>query len=116
MAYVAKCEYDAFISYAHVDNQPFGGIKWVTTLKANLETRLNTELGGHPPVKIWMDHEIKGNVPLPEQLNGLIDKSATLILVLSPAYLKSDWCNKEWQRFLLPLIRERHAKGRRIFI
>ena len=34
MAYVAGYDYDVFISYAHVDNEPFlpGGKGWVTSL------------------------------------------------------------------------------------
>ncbi len=92
-------EHDFFISYAHVDNErlhdPEHG--WIDLLHGRLETRLEQILGEKP--KIWRDPKLSGNDVFGETLIVELSKAALLVSVLSPRYLKSDWCRRELEEF-----------------
>lgn len=92
-AFVPRCGHDVFVSYAHVDNQR----GWVTTLVKELEVRLGESLGRSRP-SVWMDHQILGNEPL-DQIISRIEKTAALLVICSPGYLRSEWCRKEIREF-----------------
>lgn len=112
MAFVPKRKADLFISYAHADNEPMLSVRWVSQLFNSLEAELNRDLGNRPPVAIWMDQQIDGSAPLTRQLTERIDDTALLLCVVSPAYLKSEWCKLEWQHYL----QQRHRAGSRLFM
>jgi len=111
MAFVPDCDHDVFVSYAHVDNQ--NDLGWVTTLVHHLDTELRQRLGTKD-LQIWIDHRIDGNHPLTPDIMQAIRRSATLLIVMSPSYLASEWCAKERNTFL-NLARDCVAAGR-IFI
>ena len=94
--------YDVFVSYAHYDDQPLPSIMdegWVTTLKINLERMLRQKLGGAHPCEIWMDHELRHGRPITPELLDKVRRSAILLVILSPAYLQSEWCRRELEAF-----------------
>ena len=93
-------EYDIFVSYAHLDNHPVYGMKegWVTQLRNYLTDRLSTKLGRQ--ARVFMDYNLTGNDPLTDQLMQAVKSSATLLMILSPAYLGSQWCARERNAFL----------------
>src|SRR5262249_11743604 len=108
---------DIFVSYAHVDDKTDPGVAegWVTTLIRKVTNRLVQWLGREEPYRLWMDHELAKNVKFTPEILGQLDRSATLLVVLSPAYLASTWCRRESESFLGRL-RERFHDGSRVFV
>ncbi len=108
---------DIFISYAHIDNQPLtsGDEGWITGLHHALEIRLAQLLGEQP--KIWRDPKIQGNDYFDTAIVSQLPRTALLIPVITPRYLKSEWCRKELEEF--SQLSERHGpiagKKSRIF-
>src|SRR5262245_54191299 len=117
MAFVPQYTYDIFVSYAHVDDlpEPVTQEGWVTTLVRGLKKRLAQKLGRNDAFTLWMDHELAGHVPITPEIMHTLQHSATLLLILSPGYLASKWCQQELQTFLHTL-RERAHAGSRVFI
>ena len=110
MAYVSEYEHDIFVSYAHDDDQPtnVSTVGWITTLVKNLEVELNRRVGP-AKVSIWTDHRLAGNVPFDTQLMDAIRKTASLLVFMSPAYLRSAWCKQERESFLRFVSESREA-------
>jgi hypothetical protein len=92
-------EGDAFISYAHMDNVELleGHKGWVTNLHRALEIRVG-QLLGKPP-EIWRDPKLTGNDAFGETLMARLRRVASLISVVSPRYVKSEWARKELGEF-----------------
>lgn len=96
-AFVPGYEYDVFVSYARANNQQ----GWVGEFKSQLEIRLNEKLGRIGLARIFFDTTaIPGNQPLTDTIRDAVTKTATLVIVLSPAYLASDWCRQEREHFI----------------
>ncbi len=102
MAYVAGFENDIFISYAHVDDIPMPGVQdgWVTTLVSCIRTRLSQRLGRSDSFKIWMDYELSHHTKITPQIMDALHKTAIMIIVLSPGYISSEWCQREKNSFM----------------
>jgi len=100
MSFLTDYEDDIFISYAHNDNQAVleGQRGWIDNFHQALEKRLQVYLGAKP--KIWRDPRLQGNDYFADALVDQIPKVAILVSVLSPSYIKSDWCRKEMQAVL----------------
>jgi predicted CoA-binding protein len=92
-------EQDIFISYAHIDNQPLakGLDGWVETLHERLKIIL-TQLAGEE-VAVWRDRKLQGNDVFADTLTGQLSKVRLLVSVLSPRYVKSEWCLRELDEF-----------------
>lgn len=92
-------EDDLFISYAHIDNQPLAeGLKgWVETFHERLRIRLEQLTG--EPARIWRDRKLQGNDIFAETLVARLSKVAVLVVVLSPRYVRSEWCLRELDEF-----------------
>ncbi|MBS1811352.1 MAG: TIR domain-containing protein [Acidobacteria bacterium] len=90
---------DIFISYAHVDNEsPKKGLDgWITRFHHALEVRVAQVRGQRP--KIFRDPKLQGNDVFADVLMDRIQKSGILISILSPRYLKSEWCSRELTEF-----------------
>jgi hypothetical protein len=90
---------DAFISYAHLDNQELveGRKGWVANLHRALEVRVGQLLGKAP--EIWRDPKLSGNDLLEGTLVERVRQVAILIAVISPRYLKSEWTLRELSEF-----------------
>lgn len=102
MAYVPDHLHDIFVSYAHVDDEamPGAGDGWVTTLIGCVKTRLSQLLGRRDAYSLWMDYELAKSVDLSEQIVEALERTATMLVVLSPGYTASEWCRREKDRFL----------------
>jgi TIR domain len=100
-------ENDIFISYAHIDNLPLAeGLKgWVEAFHERLATRLAQLLGDE--VRIWRDLKLQGNDVFADALTSRIENAAVLVSVLSPRYIKSEWCMRELNEFC----KQASAKG-----
>lgn len=92
-------EHDIFISYAHIDNETLaaGQSGWVSLLHERLCKRLRQLLG--EDVNIWRDQKLQGNDEFADTLVIRVSKAGVLLSVLSPRYLKSEWCQKELNHF-----------------
>jgi hypothetical protein len=92
---------DLFLSYAHADDAAYDGMAdgWVTIFFENLRRRLGERGCGW--ATLWKDHEqVLGNAPLAGQLNDTLAQASTLVIVISPSYLTSEWCRREREAFL----------------
>ncbi|HBB96020.1 MAG TPA: hypothetical protein DC054_11580 [Blastocatellia bacterium] len=103
MALDSDHKYDVFISYAHADNQPFSGTVdkpgWVTIFADSLGNFLSRML--NRDASVWIDHsELTGNAPLTPAIIDALRQSATIVVVMSPRYLASKWCDRERDSFL----------------
>ncbi len=90
---------DAFISYAHMDNVELieGRKGWVTNLHRALEIRVGQLLGKTP--EIWRDPKLQGNDAFGETLMEQLRRVASLVSVVSPRYVKSEWARRELAEF-----------------
>lgn len=100
MGLVTAFEYDIFISYAHIDDAPLmtGEEGWVAKFHQSLEVLIRQILGDAP--KIWRDPKLGGNDYFGDELVGALPKTAVLVSIISPRYLKSEWCLRELDTFL----------------
>ncbi|MEO1507364.1 MAG: toll/interleukin-1 receptor domain-containing protein, partial [Cyanobacteria bacterium J06633_23] len=86
---------DLFISYAHIDNQSLIPDQegWISTFHKALAIRLS-QIRGTPP-KIWRDRKLQGNDDFSNAITEALTNSGLLLSILSPRYLKSEWCIRE---------------------
>lgn len=96
---IPNYEDDIFISYTHIDNDKYAKDHqgWVDYMHVRLETRLAQLLGEQPA--IWRDPKLSGNDFFNDTLIVKLQKIAILVAVLSPRYVKSQWCLKELKEF-----------------
>ncbi len=92
---------DVFVSYAHADDEvPIGAEQgWVTTLVGELQKVWRRKLGGSG-AKVWMDHQLAANQGVTEELLDKIGRSRSLLLVMSPGYQQSNWCQRELANYV----------------
>lgn len=90
---------DLFISYSHIDNLPWGAgqHRWVSAFHGELETRLQMLLGRE--VRVWRDEKLNGNDELTDRIASELRRSRAFLSVISPRYLRSDWCIRELRLF-----------------
>jgi hypothetical protein len=110
MSIIPGYKHDVFVSYAHIDNeQATASTGWVGVLVDRLQRELQQRLGSRD-VKIWRDQQLDGNRPLTPAILEAVRASATLLVVMSPAYLNSEWCKRERDTFL-ELVKQRVNDG-----
>lgn len=92
--------YDVFISFAHRDNATLSKEQegWIAMLHRALELRLGELLGETP--KIWRDPKLQGNDNFNQEIVSNLLNAAVLVSVLSPSFVKSEWCRKELREFI----------------
>lgn len=102
MAYVPGCMHDIFVSYAHVDNEIFPDQQkgWVSTLVECLQKKLAQLLGRSDCYSLWIDSALSRHVKFTPQIVSALEQTAVMVVVLSPGYLASEWCNREKKTFL----------------
>jgi hypothetical protein len=88
-----------FISYAHLDDQPLPPREqgWITRFHETLKAMLSMRMGGD--AKIWRDEKLQGNDVFTDEIVAQFKQSAVLVSVLTPRYLKSEWCTREASEF-----------------
>lgn len=109
MAFLPDFECDVFLSYATANNQPIAkdAPGWVTSFRDVLKTMLDEGLDRRGASEVWMDYKLRGNEPFDDQLRKKVARSGVLLVVLSDAYLKSEWCQRELEIFAQSLGGER---------
>ena len=99
MAYLSGFANDIFISYAHRDNELLGSQRgWVDVFSEALGVRLGQLLGERP--RIWRNSKLSGNDIFADETANAISNSAILLCLVSPSYVKSEWCLRELETFL----------------
>src|SRR5262249_27734165 len=93
--------WDVFVSYAHADDEPPTGAAtgWVTTLVGELRKVLRRKLGARE-ARIFTDHHLAANEGVTDALLTAVRASRTLLLLMSPGYQRSNWCQWELGKFL----------------
>jgi hypothetical protein len=107
MALVPGYEQDVFISYAHVDDEPFfdaagpdQSAGWVTRFVRLLKNELAQKVGRLDGFTVWFDsHNLRGNHTLNEEIAARLDRAANFVAILSPSYVASRWCQDEARLF-----------------
>jgi len=91
---------DIFISYAHLDDRPLteGQKGWITKFHRILEVRLGQLLGEEP--QIWRDPKLAGNDVFDRSIAGEFRKARVMVSVMTPRYMKSEWCVRELSGFV----------------
>jgi hypothetical protein len=91
---------DAFISYAHLDNAELavGHTGWVEGLHRALQIRVGQLLGKH--TEIWWDPKLRGNDVFENTLIERLNRVASLISIVSPRYVRSEWGRREIEAFV----------------
>ncbi len=91
--------FDVFISYAHLDDLPIDGSRWITRLQGILAGFLSRPLGRK--ANIWRDVEQLGtDSDFEQEIYRGLRESATLVTVVTQVFLKREWFTKEYQEFL----------------
>ena len=90
---------DIFISYAHIDNEALTEEDkgWISQFHKVLDTRV-AQLTGEKP-RIWRDLKLGGNDMFDQAIEHQFCNARIMISIMSPRYLKSEWCMKELKQF-----------------
>jgi hypothetical protein len=95
---IAKFLSDVYISYAHLDNQPFGDTKgWVDQFVEILRIRLGQLLGREP--EIWFDMRLQDNQYFADELGSRLSATCLFVAIITPRYVNSEWCRGELREF-----------------
>ena len=99
MAYVPGFKHDIFISYAHMDNDPLikGVPGWVDFLEDLLRKTIRGKVGAE--VDIFRDPQLNGFEKFSDQLGQALEESAVMLAIISPRYIKAEWCLWELREF-----------------
>lgn len=91
---------DVFISYAHLDNQSKNeDIEgWISRFHSELDRVLSMRMG--EKVNIWRDDKLQGNDQFSDEIHEQFVSTALMISVVSPRYIKSEWCSREVNAFV----------------
>jgi hypothetical protein len=111
MAIASGFSHDLFVSYAHADDQPVSGCAkgFVSQFVADLMTEVGRKLGA--ALDVWWDHhDLAGNTPVTPEIVRAASAAAGIVVLVSPAYLRSEWCRRERSTFLAAL-RRRAGEG-----
>ena len=90
-----------FLSYARTDNQPVppATCGWVAAFNARLEQRHRAFSG--QKLEIFYDAEsLREGDDWETRIGQALRSSQLLLAFLSPAFLKSEWCRREWEEYL----------------
>ena len=89
--------YDIFISYAHHDNMTHGA--WIAAFQDRLEQDFYGRYGMR--LRVFFDQEAMGaGTVLSLRLQGALREARLFVPILTPAYLASTWCRREFLSFL----------------
>jgi hypothetical protein len=95
-----RSDYDVFISYSHLDNEPLFKDQegWISSFHKAMEVRLGQLLGLKP--SIWHDKVLQGNDKFNDEIVGKLSNTKIFLAVISPCYLQSQWCMRELREFI----------------
>ena len=90
---------DIFISYAHLDDESLDEDQkgWISKFHRVLQVKLSQLLGESPT--IWRDQKLSGSDIYDDKIVNEFKNAQVMISILSPRYVKSEWCNRELNEF-----------------
>jgi hypothetical protein len=98
VAYVSGFDNDVFLSYAHIDNENDGAKeRWVECFGKQLSAKLLKRMG--ETVAVWWDPKLDRSQIFDEVIQKAVKGSAIMVSLVSPAYVKRDYCKQEVQWF-----------------
>jgi hypothetical protein len=105
MSYVPGYDYDFFVSYASVDNDPVPSADrgWVDALISILTSGsgLAGKLGRREAFTWWIDEQsLRGNHEVDKHIPEQVRRSALFLAILSPGYAASEFCQLELDTFI----------------
>ena len=87
---------DVFVSYAHADNSD----GWIDALVSRLDAYAKAVR--LTPLRIFLDRtKIRTMEDWELRIWPTLRSSTVLLPVISPKYLESPWCRREWENFRL---------------
>jgi dsDNA-binding SOS-regulon protein len=101
MAYLKDYKFDIFLSYCHLDNLKVFEEKkgWIENFFNDLTVTLWQSVGTRDVTIWWDEKRLDGNTLFDDSIDDSLKKSAILVCLNSPAYLKSEYCKKELELF-----------------
>ena len=119
MSYVGEpFDYDVFVSYAHAENETGAAMlrDWsklvAGSLRDRLATALNPTVEPGSAVQVFLDDRVlRSGDPLTETLREKVQRSALLLVLMSPLYPKKSWCLDELDWFFTQA--DRDGRGQR---
>ena len=89
--------YDVFISYSHSDDDTHGD--WIQTFVDRLERLYKTITGYH--LNVFFDREdLQTGMVLSAKIEAALKETRLFVPFLTPSYLESKWCRKEFLTFM----------------
>jgi len=88
-----------FISYAHIDNLPLSLEQqgWISRFHQTFSVFLSQRMGCS--AQIWRDQKLQGNDVFSDEIVNQFRETALFISIISPRYVRSEWCKKEISEF-----------------
>jgi hypothetical protein len=88
-----------FISYSHIDNESQSPDQkgWVTRFHSSLGAFVSTRLG--EKAEIWRDDKLGGSDIFAKEILDQFPRTALLLSVVTPRYVRSEWCTREVNAF-----------------
>src|SRR5262245_1204705 len=96
MPAVPGFRHDVFVSYASDDNLPIAGTEagFVSQLVADLKAEIGRKVGR--ALDIWWDQQsLHRNTAVTPEIMAAAGDCASILVIASPAYLRSEWCDRE---------------------
>lgn len=95
-----RFENDIYVSYAHLDHVAIlnDSRGWVDDLCRALQVRVSQLIG--EPIRLWMDWYDLSGTSLADAHRRALSSSATMLCIVSPAYVRSDFCLDEFAEFV----------------
>jgi hypothetical protein len=88
-----------FISYSHIDNESQSPEQkgWVTRFHTSLGAFVSMRLG--EKAEIWRDDKLGGSDIFAKEILDQFPRTALLLSVVTPRYVRSEWCTREVNAF-----------------
>jgi hypothetical protein len=92
-------EHDVLISYPHISNRndSTGQNGWVARFHTDLKSQLDELLGSE--TRVWRDNKMAFGTEFGRAISNRLKKTKVFLCVLSPAYVRSEWCRRELDEF-----------------
>ena len=113
-------EYDVFVSYSHGvqggESETDAPLRdWTLELIRKLETDIRAVDTEFDDLHIWRDEQIDPTIHISDELRGKVKSSGILLIVMSPRYLASTWCQNELEWFRQQ-VQDRERDQGRVFV
>ena len=113
-------EYDVFVSYSHGvqggESETDAPLRdWTLELIRRLETDIRAVDTEFDDLHIWRDEQIDPTIHISDELRGKVKSSGILLIVMSPRYLTSTWCQNELEWFRQQ-VQDRERDQGRVFV